>query len=169
MMLLVKKSTSGAVDQAESSRRGHYVSIEFLDEQVNGEGVGLGKEAIEEVGGNLVTRKRPRGIEEVSHQGDTSKKNADGVTGRGVNKTITIVGNRGIMTPTVDPRGKGVAVIVEVQPHERWTGNATVPMRAFQIFNLPQDTVAYVGRTREELADRCLSRASRVSIFFVIL
>ncbi|XP_074325658.1 uncharacterized protein LOC141663746 [Apium graveolens] len=34
-----------------------------------------------------------------------------------------------------------------------------MPLRALEIFNLPQDSVAYEGRRREDLATRCKSRA----------
>lgn len=84
------------------------------------------------------------------------------VNNREVNKTITIVGRRGIMTPTMDKNLRKEAVSVEIRPNERWIGNATIPLRAFQIFNLPQDSGAYAERTCGELADRCLSRAGRV-------
>lgn len=129
----MKKSASGAVDRAraESSRRGHSISIELLDEQGKEDGRGSGKE----ICGNLVPRKRAWEFDEVPTQGESFKKAAEEVANRGINKMITIiVRNRGInKTITVDPRGKkGVEVRVEVQPHERWIGNATVLMRAFQ-------------------------------------
>lgn len=69
------------------------------------------------------------------------------------------------MTPIIDECSRKEVVGVEIRPHERWIGNATVPLHAFQVFNLPQDSSAYTERTREELADRCLSRAGRVMLF----
>ncbi|XP_074376393.1 uncharacterized protein LOC141717976 [Apium graveolens] len=74
------------------------------------------------------------------------------------------------MGKTVDPRSKKEVVKVEIQPTERWTGGSTVPLRALNLFNLPQDSVAYDGRKREDLVDRCKSRAGRfLSDFMHIL
>lgn len=64
-------------------------------------------------------------------QGETSRRGMDVVSGRRVNKTITIVGHRGIMTPTIDECSKKETVGVEIRPSERWIGSATVPLRAF--------------------------------------
>lgn len=69
------------------------------------------------------------------------------------------------MTPTIDECSMQEVVGVEICPHKRWIGNATAPLLAFQVFNLPQDSSAYTERTREELVDRCLSRAGRVMLF----
>ncbi|XP_074361305.1 uncharacterized protein LOC141701575 [Apium graveolens] len=65
------------------------------------------------------------------------------------------------MAPTIDLRSKKEFVRVEIQPHERWTGGITVPLRVFNVFHLPQDAIAFDGRRREDLADRCKSRAGR--------
>lgn len=81
--------------------------------------------------------------------------------GVGINKTLTIVGTR-----TPDIRGNKGVVGVELRPHERWIGVSTVPLRVFQLFNLPQDAMAYAERSRDELVDRCLSRAGRVTSLF---
>lgn len=69
------------------------------------------------------------------------------------------------MTPIVDDRLRKKAITVEDRPHERWIRNATVPLRAFRIFNLPQDLSTYTERTRGELVDRCLSHAWRIKPF----
>ncbi|XP_074381748.1 uncharacterized protein LOC141723760 [Apium graveolens] len=71
------------------------------------------------------------------------------------------------MTNIVDPRSRREAIRVEIQPIERWTGRATVPLRALKIFNLPQDAVAYEGWRRDELVDRCKDRAGRFLADFI--
>ncbi|KAL8156024.1 hypothetical protein AgCh_001190 [Apium graveolens] len=40
-------------------------------------------------------------------------------------------------------------------------GGTTVSLRVFDLFHLPQDAIAFDGRRREDLADRCKSRAGR--------
>lgn len=67
------------------------------------------------------------------------------------------------MTPTTDSRGTKKVIGVTIHPHERWTGGATVPLRAFQLFNLPQDVGSYANRGRSNLVDRCLGRAGQVN------
>lgn len=79
-----------------------------------------------------------------------------------MNKTVTIVGNRAFMTSTVDTSAHKESFSVEIRPNQRWMGGSTVPLRAFRVFNLPQDSGA--ERTRDELVDRCLSRAGRVCV-----
>lgn len=168
MLLLVQKSVSGAVDQerGSGSRLGNSISIEVLDDQGERIPENLNKKNTEEVCEELAPRKRIR--VGCVPQGETSRRGVDAVSG-GVNKTITIVGHCGIMTPTVDERSRKETFGVEVRPNERWIGGATVPLRAFQIFNLPQDANAYTERTRGDLANRCLSRAGRVTLFYFIL
>lgn len=39
-----------------------------------------------------------------------------------------------------------------------------LPLRVFRLFNLPQNYVAYSERARDDLVDRCLSRAGRVRV-----
>lgn len=73
------------------------------------------------------------------------RKEADGVVVGVINKTLTIIGNRGILSPTVNPRASMEVVGVEIRPCERWVGGSTVPLRAFRLFNLPQDSVSYTG------------------------
>lgn len=106
----------------------------------------MSKKTVKDVCEELAPRKRVR-VGNVPSQGETSRWGIE-VAGGGVNKTLTIVEHRGIMTPTVDDRSKKETISVKVRPHERWIGNATVPLRAFQIFNLPQDSSAYTERTR---------------------
>lgn len=72
------------------------------------------------------------------------------------------------MTSNIDVRSCKEAVSVEIRPNERWRGSSTVPLRAFRVFNLPQDFGAYSKRTRDELVDRCLSRAGRVCVSICI-
>ncbi|KAL8125136.1 uncharacterized protein LOC141716908 [Apium graveolens] len=66
-----------------------------------------------------------------------------------------------LMSNTVDPRARRELVRVKIQPSERWTGGSTFPLRAFKIFKLPHDAVAYEGRRRDELVDRCKGRMGR--------
>ncbi|XP_074375218.1 uncharacterized protein LOC141716985 [Apium graveolens] len=105
---------------------------------------------------------RKRGCREVEEEncGDGGFGEADALVG-GVNRTLTLVGNRATMASTIDPRSKKEIVRAEIQPHERWTGGTTVPLRVFNLFHLPQDAIAFDGRRREDLADRCKSRAGR--------
>lgn len=77
-------------------------------------------------------------------------------SGSGGNKSLTIVTSRGLQPIAVDPRASMGIINVEIRPHERWAGVSTVPLRDFCIFNLPQDVVAYNGREKDELVDRCL-------------
>lgn len=166
MLLLVQKSAAGAVDQErrDSYRANHSVSIELLDD--HGEKVVEDSNAkVADVAEGIVSRKRVR-VSSVASQGETSRRSVEVVGGSGINKTLTIVGNRGVMTPTIDEHGRKEIVRAEIRPSERWVGNATVPLHAFRIFNLPQDSVAYTGRTRAELAERCLGRAGRVKFFY---
>ncbi|XP_074377380.1 uncharacterized protein LOC141718904 [Apium graveolens] len=67
------------------------------------------------------------------------------------------------MQPTVDPEASKEIIRVEIRPTERWVSgsNAPAPLRAFRVFNLPQDSSAYAKRSRSELVDRCLERAGR--------
>lgn len=119
------------------------------------------KNVAEDGGGGILSRKRCC-EEEMASQDLVLRKETSRASGSGINKTLTIIGNRGILSPTVDPRVPKVVVNIEIRPNERWVGGSTVPLRAFRLFNLPQDTVAYAGRERDDLVDRCLSRAGRV-------
>lgn len=94
----------------------------------------------------------------------TSRQGAN-VVGGAVNKTLTIIGNRSFMTSNVDTRVHKDAVSVEIHSNKCWMGGSTVPLRAFRLFKLPQNSEAYSERTRDELVDRCLSRARRVSTY----
>ncbi|XP_074354521.1 uncharacterized protein LOC141693347 [Apium graveolens] len=78
-----------------------------------------------------------------------------------VNKTLTIVGGKTFMNPTVDPSLPREVVRVEIQPNERWTGGSTVHVQAFKVFSLTRDAVSYSSRKRSDLADRCISRAGQ--------
>lgn len=93
---------------------------------------------------------------------DISSRGVEGASGSGVNKTLTIIGNRVIMTPTVEARASKEVFGVEVRPNERWIGGSTVPLRVFQLFDLTQDANAYAEHSPGELADCCLSRPGRV-------
>lgn len=163
MLLLVQKAASGPVNQerGEGSRPSNSVSIEVLDEQGGRIPDNLNKNNAKDTGDELAPRKRTR-VGVVSSQGETSRRGVDVVSGRAVNNTLTIVGHRGIMTPTIDERARKETIEVEIRPHERWIGNTTVPLRSFKIFNLPQDSSAYNERTRKELTDWCLSRTGQV-------
>lgn len=80
--------------------------------------------------GEIVTRKQQR--EEGGHpQGPSIRKGFGGVPARGINKTLTIVGNRGILSPTVDTRANREIIGVEIRPNKRWVGGSTVPLWAF--------------------------------------
>lgn len=119
MMLLVQKSASGAVDQARvgSSRPNHSVSLELLDEREERTKETSGKRVNEEYCSELGLRKRPRaagGQTEIL----SSRRGVEGSTS-GVNKTLTIIGNRGIMTHTHDPRSSKDVVGVEIRHSEK--------------------------------------------------
>ncbi|KAL8135449.1 hypothetical protein AgCh_010190 [Apium graveolens] len=145
MMLLLQRATRKPADAARPGPLGvpHSVSIELLDDQ--------GNKRLRREDDEVVVGGREAEVE-------------------GANRTVTIAGTRVYMGKTVDPRSKKEVVRVEIQPTERWTGGSTVPLRALNLFNLPQDSVAYDGRKREDLVDRCKSRAGRfLSDFMHIL
>lgn len=83
-----------------------------------------------------------------------------------MNKTLTIVGKRGIMTSIIDARASKEVVGFKIRPNECWVGGSSVPLRALHLFNLPQVTNAYIGRERGEFVDRCLNRAGQVTLLF---
>lgn len=134
----------------------------------NDPGVDLGRAVSENIvdeGNALARRKRSRTEDGTSKS--VVKEGALAGEG-GVNRTITLLGgNRVIMTPTSSHRSSK-EIGVSIRPSERWIGGATIPMRALQIFNLPQDASAYAGRSRVELVDRCLGRAGRVYSIYII-
>ncbi|XP_074351473.1 uncharacterized protein LOC141690584 [Apium graveolens] len=165
MMLLLQRAARRPADAARAGPSGvpHSVSIELLDDQ--------GNKVIEDnerVVSDLVRvegnpRKRFR------REDDEVAVGGRGVGFEGVNKDVATAGER-VYGKTVDPRSKKEVMRVEIQPTERWTGGSTVPLRALNLFNLPQDLVAYDGRKREDLVDRCKSRAGRfLSDFMHIL
>ncbi|XP_074381255.1 uncharacterized protein LOC141723370 [Apium graveolens] len=162
MLLLVQMASRGAVDVSKvgPSKPGNFVSIKLLDDQGNkvteDQGRVLSEAEAEPVNPRKRLHRRVDGEENV--EGDAG--GVEATTGM-VNKTVTLVGNHILMTNTVDPRSRREAIRVEIQPTERWTGGATVPLRALKIFNLSQDAVAYEGRRRDELVDRCKGRARR--------
>ncbi|XP_074364881.1 uncharacterized protein LOC141705915 [Apium graveolens] len=167
MMLLLQRASRKGVDgmQAGSSRggpslAGHSVSIELIDEQGNK----VVDDAKKVVPDPVVTDANPhkrnrRDIEEENIGGDDTVENV--TIGGGINKTITFIGSRALMTNTIDPRSRKEVVRAEIQPSERWTGGSTIPLRVFKLFQLPQDSVAYTGRRRDELVDRCKGRIGR--------
>lgn len=167
MMFLVKKSASGAVDdrKAENSKVRHSVSIEVLDSEDKVVHEGDEARPKENVGNSVgvrgddvVLRRKRLWTEEGASKVPP--------VGEGVGRTLTIVGgNRVIMTPTRVSRD---VVEVSIQPHERWGSGSTVPLRSFQIFNLPQDLGSYIGRNRSDLVDRCLGCAGRVILFSLV-
>lgn len=169
MMLLVKKSASGEVDQARvgSSHPSHSISIEELDNNGNKFVEAPVENIVGDRVGEIVTCKRHREEGRVP-QGLPLRKEGTGAYGGGINKTLTIVGNRGILSPTVDPRASKEVVSVEIRPNERWVGGSTVPLHAFRLFNLSQDSVAYVGRERDDLVVRCLNHAGQVCFLLII-
>ncbi|XP_074325800.1 uncharacterized protein LOC141663856 [Apium graveolens] len=167
MMLLIqrasRKNTDGAcagTSRVGASGVGHSVSIELLDDQGN-KVVEAPEKAVTDADlGDLNPRKRGRReVDDVNIGGGEFVEPA--VAGSGVNKTITLVNSRVLMSNTGEPRSKKEPVRVEIQPNERWTGGTTVPLRAFNLFHLPQDAIAFDGRRRDDLADRCKSRAGR--------
>ncbi|KAL8099991.1 hypothetical protein AgCh_032305 [Apium graveolens] len=162
MMLLIKRASRKSADGAPSgpSRVGHSVSIELLDDQGNKVVEDPGKAMPDVEPADLNSRKRGRREVEEENCGDGGLGEADASVG-GVNTCLTLVGNRATMASTIDPRSKKRVVRVEIQPHERWTGGITVLLRVFDLFHLPQDAIAFDGRRREDLADRCKSRAGR--------
>lgn len=123
MMLLVQKSASGAVDQARagSSRPNHSVSLELSDEQEESANENSGKRVNEEDCGELGLQNRPRGSGGQSEILSV-RRGVEGSSG-GINRTLTVVGNRGIMTPTHNPRSSKDVLGVEIRPSERWIGN----------------------------------------------
>lgn len=174
MMFLVQKSVAGAVnDRREGPSKPHHsVSIKLLDDQgdviPNDAEVVYEKDVSTGVGEKdahvLTRRKRFRTDDGPSR---TLSHETELVGDSGVNKTITILwSNRVIMTPTADPRGMNEVIGMSIRPHERWTGGATVPLRAFQLFYLPQDVGSSADRARIDLVDRCLSRAGQVILFY---
>ncbi|KAL8110831.1 hypothetical protein AgCh_026537 [Apium graveolens] len=162
------KGDRAARKPADAARAGpsgvpHSVSIELLDDQ--------GNKVIEDnerVVSDLVRvegnpRKRFR------REDDEVAVGGRGGGVEGVNKNVATAGER-VYGKTVDPRSKKEVMRVEIQPMERWTRGSTVPLRALNLFNLPQDLVAYDGRKRDDLVDRCKSRAGRfLSDFMHIL
>lgn len=140
MMFLIQKATTGAVDKQKDGpyKPSHSVSIELVDEQ----GARIVEEAekdVEDPGTTeLACRKRSRTGNPMTNQPRAAEA-SPGADGGVVNRTIIVVRNRAIMTPTIDPRRSKDVVGVEIHPHERWVGGATIPLRAFQVFNLPQD------------------------------
>ncbi|XP_074369244.1 uncharacterized protein LOC141710579 isoform X2 [Apium graveolens] len=163
MMLLIKRASKKGDDGAPSgpSRVGHSVSIELLDDQGNRIVEDVEKAMPDVEPADLNPRKRGRREVEGENCGDGGIVEGDASVG-GVNRTLTLVGNRATMAPTIDPRQKKGVVRVDIQPHERWTGRTTVLLRVFDLFHLPQDAIAFDGRRREDLADRCKSRAGRI-------
>ncbi|XP_074366918.1 uncharacterized protein LOC141707587 [Apium graveolens] len=162
MMMLVKKSKVGAVDtpRVEENTSSKTISIELLDEAGNKVIGGSERVTCEEAGNPSRKRSRNAAIEAPEVAG---KKFCEDVGGSGVNRTITFIGNRGFMQPTVDPEASKEIIRVEIRPTERLVGGSTAPapLRAFRVFNLPQDSSAYAKRSRSELVDRCLGRAGR--------
>lgn len=118
------------------------------------------KDVVEKDGHVIARRKRHRtddGVSKVPPRDDEPAGYG------GVNRMITLLGgNRAIITPTTNTRSSKEVVGVSIRPQQRWVGGAMVPLRAFQIFNFPQDASAYAGLARANLADMCLSRAGRV-------
>ncbi|XP_074369604.1 uncharacterized protein LOC141711053 [Apium graveolens] len=167
MMLLIQRSSRKNADgagagtsRAGASGAGHSVSIELLDEQGNKVEEIPEEAAIDVDAGDLNPRKRGRHEVDGGNLGggDFVEPAAGGC---GVNKTLTLVNNRVFTSNPGEPRSKKEPTRVEIQPHERWTGGTTVPLRAFNLFHLPQDSIAFDGRRRDDLADRCKSRAGR--------
>ncbi|XP_074349148.1 uncharacterized protein LOC141688903 [Apium graveolens] len=162
MMLLIKRASKRGDDSAPCgpTRVGHSVSIELLDDQGNRIVEDVEKAMPDVEPADLNPRKRGRREVEGENCGEGGTVEGEVLVG-GVNRTLTLVGNRATMTPTIDPRQKKGVVRVDIQPHERWTGGTTVPLRVFDLFHLPQDAIAFDGRRREDLVDRCKSRAGR--------
>lgn len=101
VMLLMKKASSATVDQAqaEPSRPKHTVSTEMLEEN-GGRVIEEPEKSIADGDGEMGTRKRSR-VEDEQPRGPLLRKVADDTVGGGVNKTLTIIGNRAIMNPTM--------------------------------------------------------------------
>lgn len=128
-MFWVKKSVFDAVDQVEASgsRPSHSVSIELLDE--NGERVPpKGKEDAGGEVGDLIPRER-QWEEDHPRQGKSVKKGGEVTPTSGIGKSLSIIGSRGMGTPTVEVRSGKEPIGVEVRTHERWMGGSTVPLR----------------------------------------
>ncbi|XP_074370290.1 uncharacterized protein LOC141711614 [Apium graveolens] len=167
MIFLIQRASRKNVDgtypgpsRVGASGAGHSVSIELLDDQGNKIMEDPGKTVSDVEPTELNPRKRGRReVEDVNLGGGEFVEPA--VVGSGVNKTITLVNSRVLMANTAEHRSKKEPVRVEIQPSERWTGGITVPLRAFDIFHLPQDAVVFDGRHRGDLADWCKSRAGR--------
>ncbi|XP_074331784.1 uncharacterized protein LOC141668702 [Apium graveolens] len=167
MMLLLQRASRKNADgthpgtsRVGGSTVGHSISIELLDDQGNKVMEDPGRIVSDAEPAELNPRKRGRReLEDVGMGAGEFVEPA--ATGSGVNKTITLVNSRVLMAGTTDPRSRKEPVRVEINPNERWTGGTTVPLRAFNIFHLPQDAVAFDGRRRDDLADRCKSRAGR--------
>lgn len=79
--------------------------------------------------GDLGVRKRLRSGTG-QPQAISTRRGADGL-GSGVNKTLTIIGNRRILTLTVDPHTIKDMVGVEIHPNERWIGVPLCPCGLF--------------------------------------
>lgn len=128
MMLLIKKASSGSIDQAKAgpSRPKHSVSIEMLDEH----GEKVIKEPVKnvvDVSGDVGRRKRPR-AEDQQPRGLALRRVEENAVASGVNKTLTIIGNRAIMNPPFDVCVSKEVIGVEIRPSERWLGNSAVPL-----------------------------------------
>lgn len=147
MIMLVKKSAAGALDQAKvgTSHPNHSVSIELRNNNGEMEIISVGKQGDSGDENELGPRKQLHS--HVDRAPEVSPRGVDGGSGSGVNKTLTIVGNQGILTPTVAARAHKEIVSVEVRPNERWIGGSTVPLPIFLLFNLPWDVNAYIERS----------------------
>ncbi|KAL8088422.1 hypothetical protein AgCh_038270 [Apium graveolens] len=153
MLLLVQRASAGAVDAA--SRPGN-IPYEH------------GEKVVEDTK-RVVAVIAPTGVNpRKRHRRKMDQGDVDGAheTADGISKTSTLVENCILMANIVEPQARQEAVRVEIQPMERWTGGLTVPLCAFKIFNLPQHSVAYEGRRRNEIVDRCKDRADGLLLIF---
>ncbi|KAL8146393.1 hypothetical protein AgCh_004223 [Apium graveolens] len=118
MMMLVKKSKAGAVDapRVDENTSSKTISIELLDE--NGNKVVGGSERVPCEGVETPSRKRARTVA-VEIPDDTEKEAREDAAGSGVNRILTIIGNRRIIQPTVDPEVNKEVIRVEIRPTER--------------------------------------------------
>lgn len=165
-MLFINNYASDAVDQAGvgNSLPNHSISIELLDDDGEKDVEEPFKDATCDEAGDLISRTWQR--DDGGHpEGPSSWRGAGEVLLGGINKTLTIVGNMGILSLTVNIRASKETVGVEIHPNELWVGGSTVPLWAFRLFNLPQDSsIAYVGRDRGDHIDRCLKCAGRITL-----
>lgn len=121
-------------------------------------------------GSDLVARscKRNREGEEDNTRRPVARRVLDPVR-FGPGKSLTITGvHKDSLPPVLQSSSSSSPLRIEVQTNERWTAGSNNPVQVFKAFNLPQDFSAYIDKSRDEIADRCLARGGRVTYLSVL-